>query len=41
MESLGIIIACLIIILWVVFGPVILHDWQEERKQKQYKFREH
>lgn len=41
MGSTIIIIGCLTIILWVVFGPVILHDWQEERKQKQYKFREH
>ena len=41
MENVGILIVGLIIILWVIFGPVLLHDWQEERKQKKYKFREH
>jgi len=41
MKTAGIIIACLIIILGIFFGPVILHDLKEERKQNQYKFREH
>jgi len=41
MESLEIFLLCIIIILWIVFGPVIWHDWQDERKQKLYKIREH
>lgn len=41
MESIGIIILGLIIILWIIFGPVLFHDWQDERKQKMYKIREH
>ncbi|MFH1562221.1 MAG: hypothetical protein ABIF11_02200 [Nitrospirota bacterium] len=41
MKSVGILIVGLIIILWAIFGPVILHDLQEARKQKKYKFREH
>ncbi|MEW6609849.1 MAG: hypothetical protein AB1422_13450 [bacterium] len=41
MENIGIIILGLIIILWAVFGPVILHDWRDEKKQKMYKIREH
>ncbi|MDI6736771.1 MAG: hypothetical protein QME42_11380 [bacterium] len=41
MENAEIVIVGLIIILWVIFGPVMLHDWQERKKQRKYKFREH
>jgi hypothetical protein len=41
MESTEVLIICLIIILWIVFGPMFVHDWHEGRKQRQYKIREH